>query len=368
MSVFLLPLEVSNDIERTLARYWWGSSQDNDNKLHWMCWDRLSKHKDAGGLGFQNFRDFNIAMLGKQAWRFLTMPESLATKVYKARYFADGNFLESSLGTDPRFIWRSIWESKDLVKSGVRWLVGPGESISIKGQPWLADDTNPCVMSESEAIVDKKVASLMCIDRRAWDVDVISDIFDERDRLCILNTRIEAGSSEDHIYWRMESSGVYSVRSAYKLLQFQKNRWNIQDSASLWKKVWKIKAPPKALNLIWRALSYCLPTNVQLKQKHVQVQATCPVCLREEESIVHVLVQCNFAAQCWRVILPNSQVGEVSCFSDWLVRVFATSNLQKRAEVAIVCWAIWKARNELVWSKKRTYAGRVVESAKEYLT
>lgn len=183
MSVFLLPLEVSNDIERTLARYWWGSSQDNDNKLHWMCWDRLSKHKDAGGLGFRNFRDFNIAMLGKQAWRFLTMPESLATKVYKARYFADGNFLESSLGTSPSFIWRSIWESKDLVKSGVRWLVGPGESISIKGQPWLADETNPCVMSESEAIVDKKVASLMCIDRRAWDVDVISDIFYERDRL-----------------------------------------------------------------------------------------------------------------------------------------------------------------------------------------
>lgn len=24
MSVFLLPLEVSNDIERTLTRYWWG--------------------------------------------------------------------------------------------------------------------------------------------------------------------------------------------------------------------------------------------------------------------------------------------------------------------------------------------------------
>lgn len=58
-----------------------------------MSWNRLSRHKTAGGMGFRDFRDFNLALLGKQGWRFLSNPESLVIRVYKARYFPKTNFL-----------------------------------------------------------------------------------------------------------------------------------------------------------------------------------------------------------------------------------------------------------------------------------
>ena len=67
------------------------------------------------------------------------------------------------------------------------------------------------------------------------------------------------------------------------------------------------KGSSKALNLLWRALSCCLPTMVQPDHKHVQVEKKCPVCLRKDATILHGLVTSPFATQCSRIILPNDQ-------------------------------------------------------------
>lgn len=187
-----------------------------------MSWDRLSKHKSIGGLGFRHFRDFNIAMLGKQGWRFISNPESLVTKVYKARYWADSDFLNSSLGSNPSFVWRSIFEAKSLVAEGCRWRLGSGESINITGQPWLQENCNPYVSTVSPVLRDKKVASLLCMDSKEWDIEVVRDVFNERDQECILKIPLSADSSEDVMFWNLEDSGNYSVKSAYRLLQTQR--------------------------------------------------------------------------------------------------------------------------------------------------
>ncbi|KAL8124785.1 hypothetical protein AgCh_012442 [Apium graveolens] len=84
----------------------------------------MSKHKSVGDLGFRNFRDFNLTMLSKQGWRILTNPESLVGKVYKAKYFENTDFLNSSLGHNPSFIWRYIHEAKKLLLEGLRWRIG----------------------------------------------------------------------------------------------------------------------------------------------------------------------------------------------------------------------------------------------------
>lgn len=108
MSVFFLSFQIIRDIERSLTRFWWGSKSNNKSGIHWMGWDRMSRHKSIGELGFRNFHDFNLSLLDKQGWRFLKRQESLASKVYKARYFPKGNFFDASLGNNPSFVWRSI--------------------------------------------------------------------------------------------------------------------------------------------------------------------------------------------------------------------------------------------------------------------
>ena len=55
--------------------------------MHWIGWEKLSKVKQSGGLGFRDLESFNQAFLAKQLWRILTRPNLLVSKILKARYF-----------------------------------------------------------------------------------------------------------------------------------------------------------------------------------------------------------------------------------------------------------------------------------------
>lgn len=69
-----------------------------------MCWDRMARLKFCGGLGFKKLREFNLAIVGKQAWRLLSNPDSVVAKLLKAKYFPV-SFLDSKMDNNPSFIW-----------------------------------------------------------------------------------------------------------------------------------------------------------------------------------------------------------------------------------------------------------------------
>lgn len=58
------------------------------------------------------------------------------------------------------------------------------------------------------------VSSLFRTGTKDWDLEVINDIFDDRDQQCIVNTRVERGLDKDILCWRMENTGQYSIKSA----------------------------------------------------------------------------------------------------------------------------------------------------------
>ncbi|XP_031106290.1 uncharacterized protein LOC116010937 [Ipomoea triloba] len=129
MSVFLLPKSVCLPIQRAMNRFWWGTGSDRG--IHWKAWDRLCVPRKFGGLGFKDLRAFNLAMLSKQAWRFLTMPQSLVARIYKARYFPTTSFVDATIGNNPSYCWRSIMAAHTLICSGVRRRIGNGRSTLI---------------------------------------------------------------------------------------------------------------------------------------------------------------------------------------------------------------------------------------------
>jgi hypothetical protein len=58
-------------------------------------------------------------------------PDSLAVKVLKSKYFSKGAFITSRLGSNPSYVWRSLWGAKHLVQAGMMWRVGDGKSVKI---------------------------------------------------------------------------------------------------------------------------------------------------------------------------------------------------------------------------------------------
>ncbi|KAL8147598.1 hypothetical protein AgCh_005064 [Apium graveolens] len=368
MNVFLLPIKITKEIEKMLANFWRSSTDSGSRTINWMAWDRMTKHKHSGGLGFRSFRDFNLAMFRKHYWRLITNPNSLSAQIYKVIYFKDTSFLEASLGSSPSFIWRSLLEAKNVILTGSSWRVGTGNDIDIIGQPWLGNKENAFVTTVSPSIINQKISSLMCAGTRNWDWEVIADIFNNRDQESIQATIIEEEFDSDMLQWDWDITGQYTVKSAYNLLQVQKGAWVVHDNDSSCKALWKIKATKKALSVLWRALTHCLPTKMQLIQKRVQVDSLCEICKSGVENTAHIFLHCPFAVSCWEVLQVSPVWDSTWEFSNWFEQCLLHESRENKVKMIMFCWSLWRYKNDVVWNKKISRPERVVAATLEYLS
>ncbi|WOL04038.1 hypothetical protein Cni_G12759 [Canna indica] len=107
------------EIQKAMVFFWWGQ-RGNERKMHWIDWNVLCKVKSEGGLGFKNLKAFNLAMLGKQAWRILTREHSLVHKVFKNKYFCTVSFVEASVGANSSWAWWGLLEGRKVIDKGLR--------------------------------------------------------------------------------------------------------------------------------------------------------------------------------------------------------------------------------------------------------
>lgn len=72
--------------------FWWDREGESSKGIRWQAWHRLCIPKKWGGMGFRKLHEFNIALLGKQAWRMIENPNSLTARVMNGRYFPNTIF------------------------------------------------------------------------------------------------------------------------------------------------------------------------------------------------------------------------------------------------------------------------------------
>jgi hypothetical protein len=174
MSLFHLPTTLITTIERMMNSFWWGHGRTSHRGINWLSWEKLSMHKNNSGLSFKDLSAFNLAMLGKQGWKFLTNPQSLVSRIFKARYFPNNSYLTATIGHNPSYVWRSILRARFIVCGGARWSIGSGMTIHILGVPWLSNgefiDGN---IAGGHHIRNFKVNSLLAENGKVWNVPLI---------------------------------------------------------------------------------------------------------------------------------------------------------------------------------------------------
>lgn len=182
MNLFQIPASVCDAIENKMNGFLWGKGT-NSKCIRWMSWNKLSVPKFGGGLGMRSLRSFNTAMLAKQCWKILNEENSLVSKIVKARYFPQGDFLNAEIGANPSYVWRSLLSAQQAIRMGCRRRIGDGMSMKFWKVPWLPCVDNGYISTEVvPELEDIEVQSLFDEGTGSRDNDILNDIFTSRDR------------------------------------------------------------------------------------------------------------------------------------------------------------------------------------------
>ncbi|CAH9129020.1 unnamed protein product [Cuscuta epithymum] len=284
-------------------------------------------------------------MLSKQAWRFTVDSSSLASRVFKARYFPNSSFLEAKMGSNPSYIWRSIMETQGVVAENLRKRVGNGREVQVWADAWLPGPGSGRVSSPKPVgIMDMNVAALRTEDGKNWSVERVRSIFSQEDSRKILSIPISMFDKADIFWWNPAKDGRFSVRSCYKVLASH-------GSASTWEgwsRMWNLNVPPKIKFYFWQVMQGCLPSAVKVRSRGVLIPVDCKLCGREEETDDHILHLCPTAQIVWRAAGVNWNSSTVG-LENWIKEVLTGMDEEGWCRFLMILWSLWKRRNAVVW-------------------
>ena len=108
---------------------------------------------------------------------------------------------------------------------------------------------------------------------------------------------------------------IFTVKSTYKVAREVLRAGRVAESSmgcvrkGIWSALWKLRTPNKIKVFGWRACNEILPTKLNLSKRRVIEDATCPICLRFPESVVHALWECDATRDVWACSLKILQKG-----------------------------------------------------------
>ncbi|XP_071705300.1 uncharacterized protein [Rutidosis leptorrhynchoides] len=173
----------------------------------------------------------------------------------------------------------------------------------------------------------------------------------------------------DHLTWAASPIDSYSIADAVKIL--------VQSSkieAPMWPKViWGNIVPSKIMVFHWLAIKNSIPVKDVLAKRKIlpsNVSTLCVWCMVEVETIEHLLLHCKWSSCIWadlfrwwniRWIMPRSII-EFSF--DWYYGMgIKASKFWKMIGPATI-WAIWTARNDVIFNGKLACRSNVVRNTK----
>jgi hypothetical protein len=197
-----------------------------------------------------------------------------------------------------------------------------------------------------------------------WEEELVGEL------KSLLHMVVLQVDKEDRWLWNLETSHVYSVRSAYKLLTTQPPTASVVSVSSLWNK----DIPLKVVLFAWRLFRDRLPTKSNLIRRGVISgdAISCVAGCGLEESSEHLFLHCNIFGAIWHYTYRWLNVSSVSPFTvgDHFIQFTALGGLVKARQSILqvlwfaTSWEIWKERNNRLFNGKQCSTLQVVDKIK----
>nr|XP_027120678.1 uncharacterized protein LOC113737688 [Coffea arabica] len=173
MSCCRLPKGLCYEICGQMAKFWRGQNEE-DRKMQWVSWEKITQVKGNGGLGFRDLEHFNSALLAKQLWRILMQPDLLVSRVLGAKYKIAQTGWDGEAPKNATWVWKSIYSSGLVLKKGMWKRVGDGTTINIWRDKWImASPTWRIATQKPPACNLQTVADLLI--EKEWNTKLIEE-------------------------------------------------------------------------------------------------------------------------------------------------------------------------------------------------
>jgi hypothetical protein len=157
---------------------------------------------------------------------------------------------------------------------------------------------------------------------------------------------------EDSFRWGWEKDFSYSARSGYRALFGAR----VDMPGAL--QIWRSRAPPNCKVFLWLASRNRCWTADRLSRRGLPHPAACPFCDQSTETLDHLLMGCVLSRDVWATCLrwwgklhwmPKLD----SSFVAWLQekRSGPGGDRDLWTGVTLVCWCLWRHRNDIVFEK-----------------
>lgn len=112
--------------------------------------------------------------------------------------------------------WRSILWGMELLRKGLAWRVGDGETISIFGHQWIHEMNNSYLQGGVPSeICNFKVRELIDWNVKEWRRPLLSVLFPPEVVNNILAIHIPKAARKDKLYWVGAKDGRFLAKSAH---------------------------------------------------------------------------------------------------------------------------------------------------------
>ncbi|XP_074274046.1 uncharacterized protein LOC141597480 [Silene latifolia] len=374
MSIFKIPVSFCDELRALISRFWWGHDEGKKG-ISWVAWRKMCKPKGLGGMGFRDFHMFNIALIGKQVWRLLTVPDCLFTKLMRAKYFPNGDVMSASIGNSPSYTWRGMVEAREALMTGWRKRIGDGLSTRVWLDAWLpGTQTGRIITPPVQGFEDLRVADFLEGDGLRWSHELLAQWLLPIDRERVTNIRISPNKPGDVWYWVAEKDGIYSVRSAYRRLageaesvevggasDWEKEKW-------LWNRLWKIPVWPRVKLFFWQLCSEALATRANIATRIRGECSFCSFCNSYLESDLHLFRDCAVAKRVWEGLgLDEETEDSVGGVRDWVEAKWRAIGGREHSVFMVGCWALWEHRNKVVFDGKEVDPWGVIRRVEDVM-